>query len=62
VISPGEDGVLVVCKEADKCNSNFVEIGAKMNGPTERVIAPLLDTEELILTVWITTSSLQRRC
>lgn len=62
VISPGEDGVLAVCKEGDKCNSNFVEIGAKMNGPTERVIALLQGTEELILTVWITTSCLQRRC
>jgi len=59
VTSPGVDGVLAACKEPGKFNSSSVVIGVRTNGPTEHVTALQPDTEEPILTVWITTDSSQ---
>lgn len=59
--SLGADGVHAAYKESDKCNSNFVVIGAKMNGQTEQEIVRQPDIEEQTLIVWTTTNSSQPR-
>lgn len=61
VTLPGVDGAHAVYKRADKYNSNFEVIGAKMNGQTEHVSVQLLDTEEQTSIVWITTNCSQQR-